>query len=119
VRQSDLHEQNANAILIEKGAIAVNFDGKEIYEESLVVSEPESIYMPAPAVPLEERILAILNGRPVTAQEILDRLQLNLTSQQLNKVLKGLSQVEVIKTKKPHMFRLKDKSDHVHQKSLF
>lgn len=119
VRQSDLHEQNANAILIEKGAIAVDFDGKEIYERSLVVSEPESIYTPSPAEPLEERILAILNGRPVTAQEILDRLHLNLTSQQLNGILKGLAQVEIIKAKKPHMFRLKDKNDHVHQKSLF
>ncbi|HEV2483701.1 MAG TPA: DNA-processing protein DprA [Puia sp.] len=117
VRQPDLHEQNANEILIGKGAIAVDFDGKEIQVGSLVVSEPETIYTTTES--LEKKILAVLNGKPATAKEILDRLSLDLTSQKLNSLLRGLDQVEVIKSKKPYKFRLKDKNDQVYQKSLF
>jgi predicted Rossmann fold nucleotide-binding protein DprA/Smf involved in DNA uptake len=119
VRQPDNYEQNANALLIEKGAIAVDFDGKEIESsiETLLVKEPEQTYLPAES--LEEKVLAVLNGKPVTAKEILDKLSLDLTSQKLNDLLKGLAQVEIIKSTKPYKFRLKDKSDQAQQKSLF
>ena len=117
VRQPGQYEQNANALLIEKGAIAVDFDGKKVYEGSLVVNEPDVNY--ATTESLEEKIMAVLNGKPVTAKEILEKLSLDLTSQKLNNVLKGLDRVEVIKSTKPHKFRLKDKNDQLHQKSLF
>ena len=119
VRQPDGYEQNANALLINKGAIAVDFDGKKIesHEESLVVNEPDEPYIRKES--LEEKVLAVLNGKPVTAKEILDKLSLDLTSQKLNDLLKGLAQVEIIKSTKPYKFRLKDKSDQAQQKSLF
>jgi DNA processing protein len=119
VRQPDLYEQNANGLLINKGAIAVDFDGKKIesHEESLVVNEPDEPYIHKES--LEEMVLAVLNGKPVTAKEILDKLSLDLTSQKLNDLLKGLDQVEIIKSTKPYKFRLKDKSDQAQQKSLF
>jgi hypothetical protein len=43
---------------------------------------------------------------------------LELTSQKLTGVLKKLPQIEVIKTKKPHKFQLKNKFDGP-QKTLF
>jgi DNA processing protein len=119
VRQPDLYEQNANSLLIEKGAIPVGFDGKEIetYAGSLLVKEPEQTYLPAES--LKEKILAELNGKPVTAKELLDKLNLDLTSQKLNKLLKSLAQVEIIKSKKPYRFKLKDKIDQAQQPLLF
>ncbi len=68
VRQPDGYEQNANALLINKGAIAVDFDGKKIenHEESLVVNEPDEPYIRKES--LEEKVLAVLNGKPVTAK---------------------------------------------------
>lgn len=122
VRQPDSYEQNANALLIGKGAIAVDFDGQPIGESSLVM-EPEETYSPAgppaPSESLEEKILAVLNGKPITAKEILDKLNLDLTSQKLNDLLMSLTQVEIVKSTNPHKFRLKDKSDHAQQSSLF
>ena len=119
VRQPDLYEQNANGLLIEKGAIAVDFEGRQIERitESLLVSEPENTYTPAGS--LEEKILSVFNGKPLTAEEILDRSGLDLTGQQLDDLLKGLSQVEIIKKTKPYKFRLKDKNDQAQQPSLF
>jgi predicted Rossmann fold nucleotide-binding protein DprA/Smf involved in DNA uptake len=76
VRQPDLYEQNANTLLIGKGAIAVDLDGKEIQAETLVVNEPEQSYLSMPS--LEEKILAALNGKPVTADEILNLHQKTL-----------------------------------------
>lgn len=119
VRQPDLSEQNANALLIEKGAIAVDLEGKEeeLPTGPLLVEEPVTAYSPTPS--LEEKILTVLNGKPITAKELLDKLDVDLTSQRLNNVLKGLAQVEIIKSKKPYTFRLKEKNDHAQQKSLF
>jgi predicted Rossmann fold nucleotide-binding protein DprA/Smf involved in DNA uptake len=119
VRQPDSYEHNANALLIRKGAIPVDLEGKqlELTVDDGLVMEGEEGYQPME--PLKEKILSVFNGKPLTAKEILDKLNLDLTSQKLHNVLKSLAQIEIIKTKKPYKFRLKDKFDHSQQKSLF
>ena len=82
-----------------------------------MVKEDEETYQPVES--LEKKILSVFNGKPLTAKEILIRLELDLTSQKLHNMLKGLAQVEIIKTKRPYKFQLRDKFDHSQQKSLF
>jgi len=123
VRQSDVNEQNANALLIQKGAIPVSLEGKEILENQYIelveassVNEQDVAYQSEDS--LEKKLLAVFNGIPLTAKEILDKLHLELTSQKLTGFLKKLPQIEVIKTKKHHKFQLKNKFDGP-QKTLF
>jgi DNA processing protein len=131
VREAGINEKNANSLLIQKGAIPVGLEGKEVLEspyvdapleELMLVNEPKESYQGGES--LEKKILSVFNGTPLTAKEILDKLKvsvsggLELTSQKLTGVLKKLPQIEVIKTKNPHKFQLKDKFDPL-QKSLF
>ncbi len=125
VRQAGINEKNANSLLIQKGAIPVDAEGEEIVErryvdaplgELMLVNEPGQRYQDGDS--LEKKILSLFNGAPLTANEILDKLKLELTSQKLTGVLKRLPQIEVIETKHPHKFQLKDKFDPP-QKSLF
>lgn len=124
VRQPGADEKNANFLLIQKGAIPVSLEGKEIpetqylgqVEASSFVHEPEIVYPSEES--LENKILSVFNGKSLTAKEILDKLHLDLTSQKLTGVLKKLPQIEVLTTKKPHKFQLKNKFDGP-QKTLF
>jgi DNA processing protein len=119
VRQAESFEQNANALLILKGAIPIDFEGKELEKNIAEPLAKEDGELYQPTEPLEKKILSVFNGKPLTAKEILDKLRLDLTSQKLHSLLKGLAEVEIIKTKKPYKFQLKDKFDHSQQKSLF
>jgi DNA processing protein len=119
VRQAESSEHNANNLLIRNGAVPVDFEGKQLEKiiDELMVKEDEETYQPVES--LEKKILSVFNGKPLTAKEILIRLELDLTSQKLHNMLKGLAQVEIIKTKRPYKFQLRDKFDHSQQKSLF
>ena len=125
VREAGADEKNANSLLIQKGAVPVNLEGEEILEnryaaelpeELAFVKEPEQIYEGDDS--LERKILSVFNGTSLTAKEILGKLNLELSSQKLTLVLKKLPQIEIIKTKKPHKFQLKDKFDPL-PKTLF
>lgn len=125
VRQTTPGEKNANLLLIQKGAIAVDFDGKEIlpsyqppelFEQPLVIKET-GVTSQMPEL-LERKIISTFNGFPLTAKEILNKLNLEWTSQKLTNILKRLPQIEIIKTKKPHQFKLKDNCEQL-QRSLF
>ena len=125
VRQADENEKNANALLIQKGAIPVGLDGKElenvqynfdIFEQPVLVKEPEEQYQREDS--LERKILSVFNGTALTAKEILSKLNVELTSQKLSGILRRLTQIEVIKEKNPHKFQLKNKFDGP-QKTLF
>jgi DNA processing protein len=125
VRQADSNEKNANSLLIQKGAIPVGLDGKEIevipynidtFEQPVLVKESEEKYQLEDS--LEKKILSVFNGTALTAKEILCKLDMELNTQKLTGILKKLSQIEIIKTKKPYKFQLKDKFDQP-QKSLF
>jgi len=120
VRKSQPNEKNANNLLIQKGAIPVDFNGVELpktydtknTEQVSIVQEPKDNNS------LETKIRSTLNGQPLSARELLTKLKLDWTTQKLNSYLKKLDFIEVVKNKKTNLYKLKGTTDTT-QPSLF
>lgn len=120
VRKPESNEINANLILIQKGAVPVDFNGNELtkaYDTSnadivSVVQEPSDTES------LESKVRSAFNGRPLTTKELLTKLNLNWTNQKLNSYLKKLEFIEVVKEKKVNLYKLKGTTE-TKQTSLF
>lgn len=110
VRKPEPTEKNANNILIQKGAVPVDFNGNEIaktYDTTLsnqisVVQEPNS-----ELETLDNKIRSAFNGRPLTAKELLTKINLNWTTQKLNNYIKKLDFIENVKEKRKNLYKLK------------
>lgn len=121
VRRPEPTEKNANNILIQKGAVSVDFNGNEIsktYDTTLsnqisVVQEPNS-----ELETLDDKIRSAFNGRPLTAKELLTKLNLNWTIQKLNNYIKKLDFVENVKEKRTNLYKLKGTNE-IQQPTLF
>ncbi|OAV66445.1 DNA-binding protein [Bacteroidales bacterium Barb6XT] len=108
VRNPAPNEENANNILIQKGAIPVDFSGNELLIDRIpAVQEPDDIF--------ESEVHAALIGRSLTAKELLVKLNLDWTPQKLNKNLKDLDFIEIVKKDK-NFYKLKGQAS---QTSLF
>ncbi len=109
VRQPEPAEKNANNLLIQKGAIPVDIEGRQVTrtydtsteDQALVVQEPDE------SVSLNEKIRAAFNGRPQTAKELLAKLDLDWSTQKLSNYLKQLDFVENVKEKGVRAYKLK------------
>ena len=120
VRKPEQNEQNANNVLIQKGAVAVDFEGNELLkvydvtnlDQISVVQEPNNNES------LEEKIRLAFNGKPLSAKELLTRLTLTWTTQKLNSYLKKLDFIEVVKEKKANLYKLKGTAE-TKQTTLF
>lgn len=120
VRQPENKEKNANNILIQKGAIRVDFNGNrvnidyptDINESNLLVNEPNFTNS------FETELKTIFNGRPLSSKEIIKKLNLDWSTQKLTAHLKKIDFVEVIKEKGKNLYQLKGKSEQ-NQPSLF
>ena len=120
VRKPDANEMNANGTLIAKGACPVDFYGATTImtystqgEEKLaVVNEAAELQ------PLELKISKILKSKPLTAKELLTKLDLDWTPQKMNKFLKTLDFIEQQKEKRINRFKLKGHTELL-QKTLF
>ncbi len=120
VRQPEHNEKNANNILIQKGAIRVDFSGNQvnidcptdINESNLLVNE--STFTNS----FETDLKTIFNGRPLSSKEIIKKLNLDWSTQKLTTQLKKIDFVEVIKEKGKNLYQLKGKSEQ-NQPSLF
>lgn len=117
VRYPNPEEKNANLILIEKGAIGVDFNGDKVINGSY--SAPESVIEklkePAPApikkeVELDKNSLFdLLKEKAFSSKEIVKKLQLDWSSRKMTSYLKKLENIEVLKSK-PLKFQLRNKS---------
>ena len=120
VRKPNPGELNANNILIEKGACPVDFKGMtisklystEAEEKLTIVRETEE------PDPIELKMLKVLKGKSLTAKELVLKLELDWTPQKMNKYLKTLDFLELVKEKKTKRFKLKG-SKEILQKTLF
>ena len=120
VRQPENNEKNANNILIQKGAIRVDFNGNrvnidyptDINESNLLVNEPTFTNS------FETELKTIFNGRPLSSKEIIKKLNLDWSTQKLTTQLKKIDFVEVIKEKGKNLYQVKGKSEQ-NQPSLF
>ncbi|WP_028786961.1 DNA-processing protein DprA [Terrimonas ferruginea] len=109
VRKPEAAEKNANNILIEKGAVPVDFSGREIAKAYPVLeSQPVSMVQePDESDSLDTKIRLAIDGRALTAKELLAKLALDWTAQKLNNYLKKLDFIEIVKEKKTNQYKLK------------
>jgi DNA protecting protein DprA len=113
VRKPEPNEKNANNLLIQKGAIPVDFNGVELPKTyNTTNTEQVSIVRePADNESLEAKVRAAFNSRPLSAKELLTKLNLGWTTQKLNSYLKKLDFIEVVKGKKTNLYKLKGTTD--------
>ncbi|MEI7677268.1 MAG: DNA-processing protein DprA [Bacteroidales bacterium] len=110
VRKPEPTEKNANNLLIQKGAIAVDYNGLErtntIYSEgSAIISLVEE---PVASIDnANNRILKALNGRALSAKEILDKTGLDWTTKKLSTLLQKMAEIQVVKKGKTNQYILK------------
>ena len=111
VRKPDSNEDNANILLIQKGAIPVNFDGLEvinkIYSEQFITLDIAQDSLATFDI-LKEKILNILKKNPLSAKEINDKIGLNWTINELTSKLQKLEEIQLIKKGKTTLFKIKE-----------
>jgi len=116
VRKPDSNENNANNLLIQKGAIAVDFSGTPLLNYKPSLTEANQLNLNEPTVNYENKILDLLKTGEYAVKDIIKKLQLPLSEKKLRDYLKSKKEVETI-NKKPMRFTMKDST--IKQKSLF
>jgi DNA processing protein len=112
VRFPEKAEQNANMLLIQKGAIAVGFNGNQIESEHYLEIVPkEPGLFNDPDKNLDYKIKALLENKSLTVKEISEKLKTDWTPSKLTNYLKKLEFVELIKVGKSNLFRIKGTSE--------
>ncbi|MDR1129502.1 MAG: DNA-processing protein DprA [Prevotellaceae bacterium] len=106
VRKPDASEKNDNDFLIQNGAVAVDFNGNklndyEVRKATLPVTVTES------KESFADNIKAVLLKGPLSAADILKKMNLDWKSDKLTKELKKLDFVEVKKAGNKNHFSLK------------
>ncbi len=120
VRIPEETENNANDILIQKGAIPVDFNGDEVveYDERALSGELMMAREPKESTELDDKIRSVFNGHSLTVNELLNKLDLDWSVQKLNTYLRKLEFVEISKEKGKDVFNLKG-IKRITQTSLF
>lgn len=106
VRYPEKKEKNANLLLIQKGASAVDF-----YGNSLTLSpEEKKTSDEIKKEKLDSELIAILNSvEKISVKEIIGRLSLDWKDDKMKRYLDNMQQVEKIKIKNRIYYRLKGK----------
>ena len=116
VRKPDSNENNANNLLIQKGAVAVDFNGNPLLDYKPSLTEVYHLSLNEPTVNYENKILDLLKTGEYAVKDIIKKLQLTWSEKKLRDYLKSKKEVETI-NKKPMRFTMKDST--MKQKSLF
>lgn len=117
VRKPEPAEENANLLLIQKGAVAVDFNGNELTKKYSTTIEQLSVVEEADeSQSFDMKIRSLFNGIPLSAKEIFLKLELDWTTKELISYLKKLEFLEVIKNKKENLYKLKETSNPIQTK---
>jgi len=116
VRKPEPNENTANNLLIQKGAIAVDFNGNPLINYKPYLAEVNQLSLNEPTVNYENKILDLLKTGEYAVKDIIKKLQLTWSEKKLRDYLKSKKEVETI-NKKPLRYTLKDST--IKQKSLF
>ncbi len=116
VRKPDTSESNANNLLIQKGAIAVDFNGNHMPGHIPTESIQTTLFANEPTVNYESKIIELLRTGEYGVKDIITKLKLSWSEKKLRDFLKSNKEVETLK-KKPQKFT--SKSIVQQQKSLF
>jgi len=112
VRYPEKNEKNANLLLIQKGASAVDAMGKALSLNPEEQKSPEQLKKEK----LDSDLIAIFNSvEMITAKEIISRLHLEWKDDKMKRYLDKMQQVEKVKARNRIYYRLKGKS----QQGLF
>ena len=113
VRNPELNEKNANNLLIEKGAIPVDFYGIELPKtyDTTNIEKISIVQETADNESIKVKIRDALNSRPLSAKELLAKINLGWTTQKLNSYLKDLDFIEVVKERKTNVYKLNGTPD--------
>ncbi len=112
VRYPEKKEKNANLLLIQKGAFAVDFFGNCLKLSSEEQKTPEQLKKEK----LDSDLLTLLNSvEMISAKEIINRLHLDWKDDKIKRYLDNLQQTEKIKVKNRIYYRKKGKA----QQELF
>lgn len=115
VRDADSSEKNANGLLIQKGAKAVdNFGNLSVYTN--IDSEPEVVAEPK-IEKIETAIINLLKNGSFDSKSIVERLNIEWSSRKVTSYLKHHNEVETLKVK-PLKFTHKERTS-TNQTSLF
>ncbi|MEI6434429.1 MAG: DNA-processing protein DprA [Bacteroidota bacterium] len=116
VRKPETNENTANNLLIQKGAIAVDFNGNPLIDYNPSFAEVNQLSLNEPIVNYENKILDLLKTGEYADKDIIKKLQLTWSEKKLRDYLKSKKEVETI-NKKPLRYTLKDST--IKQKLLF
>lgn len=116
VRKPEPNENTANNLLIQKGAIAVDFNGNPLIDYKPSLAEINQLSLNEPTVNYENKILDLLKTGEYAVKDIIKKLQLTWSEKKLRDYLKSKKEVETI-NKKPLRYTLKDST--IKQKLLF
>jgi predicted Rossmann fold nucleotide-binding protein DprA/Smf involved in DNA uptake len=106
IRKPEPNEKNANELLIKKGAIPVDMEGKVVIEDIRVKEAELFSQVKEPAVTYERNILALLSKGSFSSGELIRYLKLEMTEQSLTELLSNHTGVETL-NEHPPRFRLK------------
>ena len=108
VRYPEKTEKNANLLLIQKGASAVDIYGNLLSLNPNEKKTPEQLQEET----LDTRIIAILNNSEgLSAQYIISQLQLDWSDSKMKRHLESMKQVGLFKEKNRVYYRLKGKQN--------
>lgn len=112
VRYPEKNEKNANLLLIQRGAFAVDISGNSLTLSPEEQKTPEQLQKDK----LDSDIMSILNSvEMISVKEITSKLHLDWKGDKMKRYLENMQQVEKIKVKNRIFYRLKGKA----QKGLF
>lgn len=115
VRYPSLKEKNANLILIQKGAVPVDFNGNKVVNGSYKTpeitiekfKEPDSTPVKKEVILDNNSLFELLKENAFSSKEIIKKLQLDWSTRKMTSYLKRLENIEVLKSK-PLKFQLKN-----------
>ncbi|MBU2649461.1 MAG: DNA-processing protein DprA [Bacteroidetes bacterium] len=111
IRRPKPQEDNANALLIEKGAVPVDYNGSPVKMYETADKESFVPELAEPTASYETAVLELLKKGEYTTKEIQEKLQLEISTKKLLDFLKNHSNVQTI-NKRPLRFKAKgDKFD--------
>lgn len=120
VRKSEPTEENANLLLIQKGAVAVDFNGNELAKtyDTSNAEQFSAVCEPSVNESLDTKLRSVFNGRPLSVNELLSKLGLDWTTKKLAAHLKKLDFIEIVKVKSRNQYKLKGQTA-ITQHTLF
>lgn len=102
VRYPEKNEKNANLLLIQKGASAIDITGNTLSLSSEEQKTPEQLNKEK----LDSELIAILNSvEMISAKEIINRLHLDWKDDKMKRYLDNMQQAEKIKVKNRIFYR--------------